>query len=572
MQKNILVLLLLLNGILTGQFSWQKVFTLPSNTVNDLRMGTTGTQIFLASTILDSNTFQPYIIKLDHHGLPEEAKKIKGSSFYNNIIVMPDSGLLAFGSSKIVRFDNSLNILWSKEYSFSYRWKAAVACKDGGVAILGDFTSFSNDDFSITKIDSSGNVVFNKLYSAPEAEYCADLTETPNGDIAVVFTSFSFNVSDRAISFMRIDQNGNIINTKSYLSYDPWLIRTQAESIINFQDGFLITGELTLMTPQKSRLILIYCDSAGNRVWSRTYAGSDLTLVPPQNIAVRNNKIFLSATKVFPNYRNEPFYLELEETGAILRSETIHKDTLQSVYLENMSMDSFGSLVFVTGNNSSKKYVTKFFGDGDLRCNENSFIYEDTFQINTFPASLQITDISLSDGPASISTENFTIADSITCSCSNETQTQITTCYESWYQLKSGFEGTHYWSTGSTSDNIWLTDTDNTSYYCETTMGCGMAKENFEVLILECAYIDVPNVFTPNNDGINEEFQIKCYAVQEMSCNVYDRWGRKVGEITQPDGTWSGENCSVGTYFYSVKYKSTTGEIFSASGHVSLLR
>lgn len=68
-----------------------------------------------------------------------------------------------------------------------------------------------------------------------------------------------------------------------------------------------------------------------------------------------------------------------------------------------------------------------------------------------------------------------------------------------------------------------------------------------------------PNVFTPNNDGINDLVYLVSNASTYFTIYVYNRWGIKVLESdlqTFWDGyTTSGQLCSDGIYYYIVEYK-----------------
>lgn len=87
--------------------------------------------------------------------------------------------------------------------------------------------------------------------------------------------------------------------------------------------------------------------------------------------------------------------------------------------------------------------------------------------------------------------------------------------------------------------------------------------------------LSIPNVFTPNGDGVNDEFLPKLNntsSVQGYSLVIYDRWGKKVFETTSPTQGWIGDangsgKAAEGTYFYVLKTKDKT-----INGNVSLLR
>jgi gliding motility-associated-like protein len=69
--------------------------------------------------------------------------------------------------------------------------------------------------------------------------------------------------------------------------------------------------------------------------------------------------------------------------------------------------------------------------------------------------------------------------------------------------------------------------------------------------------IFAPNVFTPNGDGINDEFRVAYKSIISFQCWVYNRWGREVYTWTDPqkgwDGKINGKNATPGPYFYVIK-------------------
>jgi gliding motility-associated-like protein len=61
----------------------------------------------------------------------------------------------------------------------------------------------------------------------------------------------------------------------------------------------------------------------------------------------------------------------------------------------------------------------------------------------------------------------------------------------------------------------------------------------------------VPNVFTPNGDGMNDELEfVGVDATQNFSIKIYNRWGRLVYEGTDALAHWDGEGHGSGVYFY----------------------
>jgi gliding motility-associated-like protein len=91
--------------------------------------------------------------------------------------------------------------------------------------------------------------------------------------------------------------------------------------------------------------------------------------------------------------------------------------------------------------------------------------------------------------------------------------------------------------------------------------------------------LEIPNVFTPNNDGSNDVFFLKVSSITEIEAVIYDRWGNKVHEVISQTGNigWdgkslTGEDCPSGTYFYIIKASGKDGQTYEQKGNVSLYR
>ncbi|MFN3918530.1 MAG: gliding motility-associated C-terminal domain-containing protein [Flavobacteriales bacterium] len=84
---------------------------------------------------------------------------------------------------------------------------------------------------------------------------------------------------------------------------------------------------------------------------------------------------------------------------------------------------------------------------------------------------------------------------------------------------------------------------------------------------------EIPNIFTPNGDGINDYFTLRgindpCY--DEMEVKIYNRWGVLVYESNDPEFKWDGNNkrgvqCAEGTYF--VLIEGSYGSIYDLQGN-----
>ena len=99
--------------------------------------------------------------------------------------------------------------------------------------------------------------------------------------------------------------------------------------------------------------------------------------------------------------------------------------------------------------------------------------------------------------------------------------------------------------------------------------------------------IYVPNIFTPNDDGRNDEFGMTGYGIDVISyLRIFDRWGQLMFQANDiemlngrmPAGTgWLGSNqngksCNSGVYVYAYELICANGDVIKGSGNVTLIK
>ncbi|REJ80839.1 MAG: gliding motility-associated C-terminal domain-containing protein [Bacteroidetes bacterium] len=86
--------------------------------------------------------------------------------------------------------------------------------------------------------------------------------------------------------------------------------------------------------------------------------------------------------------------------------------------------------------------------------------------------------------------------------------------------------------------------------------------------------IYIPNAFTPNGDGLNDTFGVKGEGIKNFRLFIYNRWGEKIFETSNPnehwDGYYGGRPAEQGTYVYQV-FASGIGKK-ARNGSVTLVR
>jgi gliding motility-associated-like protein len=118
----------------------------------------------------------------------------------------------------------------------------------------------------------------------------------------------------------------------------------------------------------------------------------------------------------------------------------------------------------------------------------------------------------------------------------------------------------YLWSSGQTTPTISVINPGIYTLLVTDSNGCiGMDSTN--IIDSACPqYVYFPSAFTPNGDGRNDLFRPKFAGpTNEYKLAVYDRWGRRVFESSNPsegwDGTTGGRQQPDGTYVWFCVYK-----------------
>jgi len=101
--------------------------------------------------------------------------------------------------------------------------------------------------------------------------------------------------------------------------------------------------------------------------------------------------------------------------------------------------------------------------------------------------------------------------------------------------------------------------------------GCSTSDDVFVKLLLAPV---IPNVFTPNKDGINDKWVITSLeSYPGCVVEIYNRYGqiifRSIGYTKPWDGTYNGKDVPAGTYYYIVDPKNGRKRM---SGFVDIVR
>jgi len=134
-------------------------------------------------------------------------------------------------------------------------------------------------------------------------------------------------------------------------------------------------------------------------------------------------------------------------------------------------------------------------------------------------------------------------------------------------------------STGATPAHTYDEPGIYTVLFTVSSNGC-TATDSL-IIVVGIPFVDseitVPNVFSPNGDGMNDVWGVIGTGLTSLDAVVYNRWGQQVAQLSNPAQVWdgrtgAGEIASEGTYYYILKAEGADGQRYEFTGSLTLLR
>ena len=137
-------------------------------------------------------------------------------------------------------------------------------------------------------------------------------------------------------------------------------------------------------------------------------------------------------------------------------------------------------------------------------------------------------------------------------------------------EFASGFDGT----------NATYTYDEPGTFYVTLTTYNGVCTDTVTdtIVVTGPSAIIIPNVFTPNDDGLNDLYKVECFGITSLDVQIFNRWGELVGWWSGVNGWWDGYSVMAGikvgegSYYYLVKAEGIDGTVFDEKGFLQLFR
>lgn len=209
----------------------------------------------------------------------------------------------------VLKTDSLGNVLWQKSISGSQEDNACSikSTSDGGYILSGYSKSYGagNFDMVVIKLDSIGNIQWNRILGQSGYDKLNSASETSDGGYIVCGTL-------GASTFIaKLDSTGNTIWQKSFSEVGCFY--KGKDAIQTSDGGYIVLGGKSFSPSVHHQVILIKTDSLGTLMWSKKYSNTKITFQDFYSINItQSGKYILAATDTF----FMPLLILIENNGA----------------------------------------------------------------------------------------------------------------------------------------------------------------------------------------------------------------------------------------------------------------
>ncbi|GAF79018.1 unnamed protein product, partial [marine sediment metagenome] len=185
----------------------------------------------------------------------------------------------SFGAGRrdiwILKLDSNGIIEWQRTYGGSYNELAnsIQQTSDGGYIAAGISFSFGSGsgDFWVLKLDSTGNIEWQRAYGGSEKDYAKSIQQTNDGGYIVEGQTYSFGPGLSNIWILKLSSVGDIEWQRTYGgSSDDYAFWIQQTS----DGGYIIAGETYSYGDGSDDAWILKLSSVGDIEWQRIYGGN----------------------------------------------------------------------------------------------------------------------------------------------------------------------------------------------------------------------------------------------------------------------------------------------------------
>ena len=276
-----------------------------------------------------------WVLKLDNQGNISWQKRYGGTgldaaySILQNTdgsyIVQGYTGSYGAGDFDILllKLDSNGNIIWQKAYG-GPNFERGYSIKqtlDNGYVIAGytgtdGASEGSSNDILVLKVDSNGNLSWMKTYGGSKGDHVKSITATSDGGSLVTGFTESFGSGGRDLFVLKLDSSGNVTWMKTYGTSGNDV--SYANGLENEDGSYMVAGATNSFGTGDFDFWLLKLDSTGNIIWQKTYGGISRDVATALQQTTDGGYILTGQTASFGTGIYDTLLLKLDSDGTII--------------------------------------------------------------------------------------------------------------------------------------------------------------------------------------------------------------------------------------------------------------
>lgn len=488
----------------------------------------------------------------------------------------------------IVKTDSAFNQQWCKQFPFSgLQSDDMILDHDENIYLVTNAqnTQGQYPEIALAKMNISGSLIFYKRFSYEYGLTPVALELNSNGEIVILSRAKSMTDPFFNLALSKHNAQGSLMAVKLYNTvYDAEVEDMEKDN----QGNLYIAGRTPFMATAYDAFLL-KVDAAHTIQYSKFFDASTTQGESFRFIKFHQGKLYLLGDIGTFDERDMAI-TRTNLNGSIEWSKRYNASPLFTNYLFSGCINNQNNIV-ATGDfrapigrdaamlsTDSSGWAGCFTQDFQWTVRDSMLSTSAITYIESSPATIPVdTQVSLAQ---------LQINQNILCSqlppCIAFSSIKKSDCPDLCYQFTNNSvpqpNGFWYWSFENGEPSYSLSfnppavcykDTGTHIVKLKLTLLGKTTEVQYQIKVEQDCYLDIPNVFTPNGDSVNDEFYIKNLPT-EFTLKIYNRWGTLVYSNSDRSKMWngaaeSGNQVTEGVYFYVLESpsfeKSITGSV-----------